>query len=865
MNHRPLCWPLLVCLSLVVGEFCGNELSKVALAGDGDSDPLSTSLGLTPDSGTLPIWTVPDHDASQQLGDVVRAAQQAVVLVGHPKGGTGTAFVISRKHRLLATNAHVADIFHASRGELFALPNDSETPFRVKTVWYHPGVLRLVAASDGRSRLVQTTDPKVGPIYPRCPDVAVLELHEDDRALPVEIPLASREEVAGAFAQSIALLGYPGHDTPSWPEAGKRPQATFHAGVVSRVSDFQLGNTAPHQFLQHTAANWFGFSGSPLLLPTGHVIGLNNSMRRSEESGFTREIAHGVRIDCLWELLAYHKLDSRVPISVERSELDLARFDKPRPAQPVESQALEHLIQEAYQLVLEGRFEEAAEICSCAIAVDPNCAEPYYWRAEAVRREIQAGRGSETGEQHQERCERAFADYQKAAQLKPSSQVTILSDCARLLCDWSLAAQSQAPELAQRLAELAVGLADKLIPISVRLAAQNASTRISFERLASDETRYWAEVAALYVLRAEAKSCLGDHAGAVADYSLLQSDQLPEQFRGDTHFWYEQDHERNADAHQRRGRAWEMVAQIPPAREDYLFAEQVYRLLAGEAAGRRPRHPRYEDPNDVRRVRDKADDMLRRRLRLEQPRGWLGVSLRAGDDAASESSRDQGLRGVVIDGILDDSPAARSGLKVGDLVVDYDGEAVTEVFQFVRRVGETRPGTTVPVSIIRNGSPQTLKLSIGETVAHNEASFPELGLSVRTLTPSEAQKLGFAAKLRGALVTDVEPGGRAATAGLRVDDVIYSASVSVRANETAYVVQFGDVADVDGVRRMVELGKQQIEIAADAKIPVYISVSFERHARTQHPPRQQVQGWQAVITKTPEGNWRTNVDIYLQP
>jgi S1-C subfamily serine protease len=308
-----------------------------------------------------------------------------------------------------------------------------------------------------------------------------------------------------------------------------------------------------------------------------------------------------------------------------------------------------------------------------------------------------------------------------------------------------------------------------------------------------------------------------------------------------------------------------MVARIPAAREDYLFAEQTYRLLAGESASRRRRRVGYEDPADVQRVRDKAEELLRRRRRLEQPRGWLGVSLRASDDAASESSLDQGLGGVVIDGILHDSPAARSGLKVGDLVVDYDGEPVTEVYQFVRRVGETRPGTTVPVNIIRNGSPQTLRLSIGETVAHNEASFPELGLSVRTLTPSDARRLGFAEKLRGVLVTGVEPGGRAAVAGLRVDDVVYRANVAVRANETAYVVQSGDVEDVDGVRRMVERGKQQIGIADDPKIPVSITVWLERHARTQHPPRPQAQGWQAVITKTPEGNWQTNVDIYLQP
>ena len=67
-------------------------------------------LGQTPETGSLPIWTKPADDARRELGQTARLNERGVFLIGHPKTGTGTGWVVSKKHRLLVTNAHVADL-----------------------------------------------------------------------------------------------------------------------------------------------------------------------------------------------------------------------------------------------------------------------------------------------------------------------------------------------------------------------------------------------------------------------------------------------------------------------------------------------------------------------------------------------------------------------------------------------------------------------------------------------------------------------------------------------------------------------------------------------------------------------------------
>jgi S1-C subfamily serine protease len=332
-------------------------------------------------SASVPPGEQPPPPAAQSLehlGQIVRTLQQGVFIVGSPQKGCGTAFVISRKHRLLATNAHVADIQQG--GTMKAVMNGTSTAYTVERVYYHPGVLRHLEFSG--STLVQSPTPGIGSVYPFSPDVAVLQLEKAGPELPVEFPMATREEVMQLLGHPVGMLGFPGHDS-NWPRPGALTAATYHQGVVSRVTDFRrqaspMARSA--QFVQHTAQGAPGFSGSPVFLANGHVVALHNSGHASTRQGKTVNVFNGVRIDCLWELLVSHNLHRLVPIGADVDQLDLDRYFKDDPALDRFGRVAKLLV-DAGKLQDDGHYAKAVDVCSQAIDVLPDYALSYSTRA----------------------------------------------------------------------------------------------------------------------------------------------------------------------------------------------------------------------------------------------------------------------------------------------------------------------------------------------------------------------------------------------------------------------------------------------------------------------------------------------------
>ena len=149
-------------------------------------------------------------------------------------------------------------------------------------------------------------------------------------------------------------------------------------------------------------------------------------------------------------------------------------------------------------------------------------------------------------------------------------------------------------------------------------------------------------------------------------------------------------------------------------------------------------------------------------------RGWLGVNIQEVDDAAGKAA-------VVID-VFKDSPAAQAGLQSGDRVIAVGGRSVVSYLQLLRRIALLAPGTTVKLTVLRDGktietqatlierpSVDVLKAMVGA------GRIDTLGLVVRELTPEAARQLGGDI---GLLVAAVFPGGPAEMAGLQSGDVI---------------------------------------------------------------------------------------------
>lgn len=160
-------------------------------------------------------------------------------------------------------------------------------------------------------------------------------------------------------------------------------------------------------------------------------------------------------------------------------------------------------------------------------------------------------------------------------------------------------------------------------------------------------------------------------------------------------------------------------------------------------------------------------------------RGWIGVTIQ---DVTRELAQSFGMtkpHGALISDILPNGPAAKSELKVGDVVVEYEGQTIDLSSDLPPRVGLTAPGSRVKLGIIRGGKPQQVWITIGELPEENQLADREnppsknqnksvLGLSLNDLTPAQRKQYGVP---HGVVVSDIRP-GPALRAGVRPGDVI---------------------------------------------------------------------------------------------
>jgi len=160
-------------------------------------------------------------------------------------------------------------------------------------------------------------------------------------------------------------------------------------------------------------------------------------------------------------------------------------------------------------------------------------------------------------------------------------------------------------------------------------------------------------------------------------------------------------------------------------------------------------------------------------------RGWLGVSIQPVTPDLTKAMALRDTHGALVSSVVAGSPAMKAGLKAGDLITEYDGRPVAKAGDLPRAVAETPVGREVPVTVLRDGK----RLRLAATIARLQepvemasgsaapGSTPRLGLQVQPLTPPVARERGLTDR-PGVLVSGVEDGSPAATAGIQVGDVI---------------------------------------------------------------------------------------------
>jgi serine protease Do len=178
-------------------------------------------------------------------------------------------------------------------------------------------------------------------------------------------------------------------------------------------------------------------------------------------------------------------------------------------------------------------------------------------------------------------------------------------------------------------------------------------------------------------------------------------------------------------------------------------------------------------------------DLLPQLEKGKVTRGRIGVGV--GEPATANDIKDLGLPdtgGVFVRTVDENGPAKAAGVRVGDVIVEYNGKPVKNYSDLVSAVTRTAPGTTVPMRVVRDKKNVTLNVKVeelnldDERQARNDAGSDSadtaVGMSIQPLTPRIATALKVPEGRGGAVVADVEPFGPAASAGIEERDVILS-------------------------------------------------------------------------------------------
>ncbi len=160
-------------------------------------------------------------------------------------------------------------------------------------------------------------------------------------------------------------------------------------------------------------------------------------------------------------------------------------------------------------------------------------------------------------------------------------------------------------------------------------------------------------------------------------------------------------------------------------------------------------------------------------------RGYLGLFPQNVSPALAKEFGLSEPKGAIIAELEPDTPAARAGLKRGDVILAVNGQAVNSANDLRLRISQTPPGTNVKLGIWRDGKTQDVSVTLGELPEKAEKAGPAEGeagglegVEVQSLTPDLAEQLQLQPGTRGVVVTSVDPASQAAAAGLERGDVI---------------------------------------------------------------------------------------------
>ena len=205
--------------------------------------------------------------------------------------------------------------------------------------------------------------------------------------------------------------------------------------------------------------------------------------------------------------------------------------------------------------------------------------------------------------------------------------------------------------------------------------------------------------------------------------------------------------------------------------------------------------------------------------------GVLGVAVQPINDNMVKALKLATAEGAIVGSVTAGSGAEQAGIRPGDIILAYDGKKVRQASDLPPMVGLTKPGTTVPVQVLRNGQQLILQVKIGASPRDGAAGSGDggnapmhgmaaLGFTVKDLDAAARQQLGLS-RAQGGVVIDNVTGGVAAAVGLQPGDAI----LMFNQQRVTGAAQFRELA------RNIQPGQTVLLLVKHGSITAFVSVT----------------------------------------
>jgi serine protease Do len=175
-------------------------------------------------------------------------------------------------------------------------------------------------------------------------------------------------------------------------------------------------------------------------------------------------------------------------------------------------------------------------------------------------------------------------------------------------------------------------------------------------------------------------------------------------------------------------------------------------------------------------------------------RAYIGVSIQEVSPELAKAFGEAEPRGALVGDVSSGSPAEKSGLQKGDIIVELNGKPIADSNQLRMSISMMAPDSTVNLKVLRNGREQDMAVKLGVLPTDKERASVETanpegaleGVSVGNVTDEAVQQLGLPANTKGVVVTDINPSSPVADSGLRQGDVIQEVNHQAVTNVTDF-------------------------------------------------------------------------------